>query len=125
MGGRPILVVWALVGMLTGGALPTGNVYVQIQCGAPPAIAATSHSIELRGDFFADLGSSRFLTPLVGRVGTLFLDGVPMTFRDSKIDDGFIELDGLGRIFLTTSEAAPGYRAVLRDEQIAELEGDH
>ncbi len=118
----PILVAWALVGVLAASAAPAGNVYVQIQCGNPPEIAATSHSVELEGTFSADMGSSRFLTPLEGRVRTLRLDGVAMTLQTGEIEDGFIEVEEFGRIFLGTSEGAPGYRAVLRDEQVTELD---
>ncbi len=121
----PILVAWVLGALLAAGPTPAdvaGNVYVQVQCGFPPEIVRTSHSVELSGEFSGDVASSRFLTPLGGQVRALRLDAVAMTLTAAEIQSGFIDTEELGRIFLTVSDATPGYRAILRDDQIETLE---
>ena len=117
-----ILVLSAIGGALAVSPAYAGNVYVQIQCGSPPEIAATSHSVALRGSFSPDTSSSRWLVPLAGQVDVLHVDGTALTVSSPEIEDGFLETEELGRIFLTVSDQAPGYGAVLMDSQIEKLE---
>ena len=99
-----------------------GVLFVQVQCGSPPAIAPTSHQIELRGQFSPDLASPRWLTPLAGRVSAAWVDGRPIQIEEAEIDDGFLATRDLGKIFLTTSEDAAGYRAVVPHDGLQRLE---
>ena len=116
------LLLTALGATLTVGTAWAGNVFVQIQCGSPPEIARTPHSVALEGRFSPDSSSTSRLVALVGHIEVLRIDGTPITLASTEIDDGFLRTPDLGRIFLTVSEEAPGYRAVMMDSQIEEIE---
>lgn len=116
------LLLLALAGVLAAPSAWAGNVFVQIQCGNPPEIAETSHTVTLEGSFSPDTSSTRWLVPLAGRIVAVRIDETPFTVATGEIEGGFLEVDGLGRIFLAGAEQPPGYRVVVMDSQIEQLE---
>jgi len=121
IGVLPITVLWTLAAGWSAPSAPPGTVYVQIQCGTPPEIAPTSHTIELWGDFWPDAASRLALVPLAGRIDALRVDGRELTAASPEIQGGFLVTEELGRIFLAAARDAPGYRAVVRFEQTERL----
>jgi len=120
----PTILAVTLAVALAVTSAQAGNVFVQIQCGNPPELAETPHSVALAGSFSSDSSASRWLVPLVGRIDAIRIDDTPFTVATGQIDDGFLEVDELGRIFVAASQEPPGYRIVVLDSQVEKIERD-
>ena len=110
------LVFYSLAVALCGRPALAGNLLKEIECGNPPKLEPTAHSVRVV-NFEQGVVDERgeLIVPIDGRIDELWLDGTKVTLKQPNVYRGFIETEEYGSVFffLSSSMGPPGYFVVV------------